>query len=121
MTTRGVRGAITVKENNAFDIGIATKNLLLEIQSKNGMRTCDIASAWFTTTEDINAAFPAAIARELPGWPDVPLMCSHEMKVPDSLPMCLRVLIHWHTDKTQKDIKHIYLEGAVTLRPELKN
>jgi len=83
----------------------------------NGVRTEDIASAFFTTTPDLTAEFPAVAAREM-GWTHVALMCGHEMSVPGSLPMCLRVLLHVNTDKSQGEIVHVYLRGARALRPE---
>ena len=85
---------------------------------KNDIKSTDIASAIFTTTPDLNAAFPALAARQL-GWLDVPLLCTHEIDVPDSLRMCIRVLIHWNTDRDQSKIDHIYVKDAVALRPDL--
>ncbi len=61
------------------------------------MEADDVASAIFTTTIDLNADYPAVAARTL-GWREVALMCMHEMNVPQSLKMCVRVLIHWNTD-----------------------
>ena len=77
----------------------------------------DVASAIFTTTTDLTATFPALAAREI-GWLEVPLMCSHEMAVPGALQKCVRVLIHINTTKSAHEIKHVYLKGAVHLRPE---
>ena len=85
---------------------------------KNGMEASDIASAVFSTTSDVNAAFPALAARQL-GWLDVPLLCTHEIDVPDSLRMCIRILIHWNTEKLQSEVDHVYVKDAVALRPEL--
>jgi chorismate mutase len=77
----------------------------------------DVASAIFTTTPDLNSAFPATAARQL-GWLDVPLMCSHEIEVAGSVTMCIRVLLHWNTDRAQHDIQHVYLKEAQRLRPD---
>ena len=54
------------------------------------------------------------------GWLDVPLLCGHEINVPGSLPHCIRVLIHWNTEKHQRDIRHIYIRGAESLRPDVR-
>ncbi|MGD0353264.1 MAG: chorismate mutase [Dehalococcoidia bacterium] len=117
MWCRGIRGAITVPENKKEAIGAATKELLQKMIKVNEVKISDIACILFTTTSDLNAAFPAAAAREL-GWTQVPLLCGHEMNVPGSLPSCLRVLVLFNTDKRNEEMVHVYLGGAVTLRDE---
>ena len=119
MTIRGIRGAITVNADEAGLILQATRELLAGIQQANAkLRTDDIASALFTVTEDVTSTFPAQAAREL-GWTDVPMMCAREIPVTGSLPLCIRVLIHWNTELPQNEIKHVYLRDAATLRPDL--
>ena len=118
MPSRGVRGATTVAANEREEILAATRQLLALIIRYNGIESRDVASAFFTTTHDVDAEFPALAARQL-GWLDVPLMCGHEMAVPGSLPRCIRVLIHWNTDKLQKEIEHVYIRDAKRLRPDL--
>jgi len=119
MPIRGIRGATTVTSDNPDLIQQATRELLETILYENrGMRLDDIASALFTTTEDIASAYPALAARQI-GWDQVPMMCACEIPVPDSLSMCIRVLIHWNTDKEQNEIHHVYLRDAVQLRPDL--
>ena len=118
MKCRGVRGATTVDVNTKEAIFAATKELLGEMVKVNGIVSEDVAFAYFTTTSDLNAAFPAAAAREV-RWTDVPLLNGHEMNVPGSLPMCLRILLLVNTDKRQTEIVHIYLKGAKALRPDL--
>jgi chorismate mutase len=99
----------------------ATRELLEAILYENdGIKLDEIASAFFTTTEDIASAYPALAARQM-GWEHVPMMCAREIPVPGSLPKCIRVLIHWNTDKSQQQIKHIYLNEAIKLRPDLVN
>ena len=115
MAIRGVRGATTVKENSKAEMLAVTKELLTEILKANQFKVEDIASILFTVTNDLNAEFPAAAAREL-GWSDIALMCSTEINVPNSLPKCIRVLLHVNSSKPQKDIKNIYLKDAVNLR-----
>jgi chorismate mutase len=114
---RGIRGAITVSDNNKDSIGTATKELLQKMVKVNDVDVDDVACILFTTTSDLNAAFPAAAAREL-GWTRVPLLCGHEMNVPGSLPACLRVLVLFNTDKKNEELVHVYLKGAVVLRDE---
>lgn len=81
----------------------------------NEVKIDDIACVWFTTTPDLNAAFPAAAARKM-GWSNVALLCGHEMNVPGSLPCCLRVLMLVNTTKKSDEIVHIYLKGTEVLR-----
>ncbi len=114
---RGVRGATTVVENDAREILAATRQLLALMIRLNGIESVDVASGVFTTTTDLNAVFPATAARQL-GWMSVPLLCGHEMEVPDSLPRCIRILLHWNTDRNQDEIHHVYLKEAVQLRPD---
>ena len=114
---RGVRGATTVASNEPEAIFAATRELLYTMVRHNDIDPEDVASAYFTTTPDINAAYPATAARQL-GWLDVPLLCGHEMMVPHSLPNCIRILLHWNTSKSQQEITHVYLHEAHTLRPD---
>ena len=115
MFTRGIRGATTVANNSKEEIVTATKELLLEITKQNSFEIEDIASVVFTVTDDLNAEFPAVAARQL-GWQDAALLCAKEIKVPESLVKCIRVLLHVNTEKRQKEIKNIYLKEAVNLR-----
>ena len=117
MQCRGIRGAITVPENKKEAIAASTKELLQKIVDVNSINIGDVACIFFTTTSDLNAAFPAAAAREL-GWTRVPLLCGHEMNVPGSLPRCLRVLVLFNTDKKNEELIHVYLGGAMALRDE---
>ncbi len=114
---RGVRGAITVPDNNAEEILAAARELLQAMVEANQIHPDDITSIYFTTTPDLNAAYPALAARQL-GWSDAALMCAHEMDVPGGLPRCLRVLIHWNTTRSAREIVHVYLKEARALRPD---
>jgi len=119
MTIRGVRGAATVARDQADLILEATRGLLLAIAAANpSLKPEDVASVFFTMTEDLSSAFPAQAARQI-GWSDVPLMCAREIPVPESLQRVVRVLIHWNTDLPSNQIKHVYLGEAVQLRPDL--
>lgn len=118
MFVRGVRGAITVEENSAEAILSATEEMLVWLIEANGIEEDDVASVLFTSTPDINAAFPAKAARNM-GWRHVALMGFQEIDVPEGLKMCVRVLIHWNTDKNNHELKHAFLRGAMALRPDL--
>lgn len=117
MICRGVRGATTVEEDKPDAILRATRELLALMIQVNGIRSEDVASVIFTTTKDVVSQYPALAARQL-GWLDVPLLCSHEMEVPGSLPRCIRILLHWNTERSQAEIHHIYLGAAQSLRPD---
>ena len=119
MPVWGLRGAITVKENQAQDVLNATSELLKAIQTTNlSLQSEDIASILFTVTADLDSVYPAKAAREM-GWAQVPLMCALEIPVPGSLEKCIRVLILWNTPLDQAQINHVYLRDAVKLRPDL--
>ena len=115
---RGIRGAITVESNDAEEIRTATQELLQIILSENQLCTEDLVSAIFTVTSDLNADFPASSARGI-GWQLVPLLCATEIPVPGALPRCIRVLLHSNTTRNQKEIRHIFLRNAASLRKDL--
>jgi len=117
---RGIRGAITVERNTREEIIAATKELLLSLIRENEIEIEDIASIFFTLTPDLDAEFPALAAREL-GWQYVPLLCAQEIDVPGAMGKVLRVLMHVNTEKSQKELKHLYLKGAATLRLDLSS
>jgi chorismate mutase len=120
MPVRGVRGATTVEADLAEAIDGATRELLeAMLKSNSGMIPEDLASALFTVTDDLSASFPASAARNL-GWENVPLICAQEIPVPEGLPRCIRVLLHWNTDLPQSAIHHVYLGAAAAMRPDLK-
>ena len=119
MACRGVRGAVTVEVDSASAIVQATRQLLECIVEANDIQVADIASAFFTATPDLTSAFPAKAARDL-GWQHVALLDAQEIPVPGSVPQCVRVLLHWNTDRSQAAIQHIYLGGAASLRPDLQ-
>lgn len=118
MPCRGIRGATTVDTDSAAEILAATRELLDSIVQANDVAAEDIASVVFTATRDLTAAFPAQAARDL-GWHQVALLDAQEIPVPGSLARCVRVLVHWTTEKAQAEMRHVYLRGAVVLRPDL--
>ena len=116
MRCRGLRGATTARENSPGAILAATRELLERLVARNALRVSDIASAFFTVSDDLDAAYPALAAREL-GWNDVALLCAREIPVPGSVERCIRVLLHINTTRGQDDLRHIYLREAAALRP----
>ncbi len=118
MSCRGVRGATTVANNCREEILSGTRELLALLVRRNEIDPTDIAMTLFSVTHDLDAEFPALAARQL-GWLEVPMLCGHEMCVPGSLPLCIRVMITWNTEKAQDEIHHIYIRGAKKLRPDL--
>ena len=116
---RGVKGATTTTGTSAEDVLSATEQLLSTLIEENGIDQDDVAAVQFTTSPDLVAEFPAVAARERLDWNDVPLMCGHEMARPGALTQCIRILIFWNTDKAQNEVKHVYLNDAAKLRPDL--
>ena len=119
MTTvcRGIRGAITVEGNTKEAIFAATKELFGRLVEANQIQELQLAAVFFTTTPDLNDAFPATAVREM-GWNHTALLCGHEMAVPDGLPMCIRILMLLNTDKGPEELVDAYLKGAINLRSE---
>jgi chorismate mutase len=118
MPCRGVRGATTVEDNTREEILKGARQLLALMIRQNEIEPEDVASAIFSCTRDLNLEFPALAARQL-GWLEVPLLCTNEIDIPRSLKKCVRILINWNTEKSQKEIVHIYVKDAVKLRPDL--
>ena len=118
MYCRGIRGATTVERNEREEILTATTELLELLIQHNDLRAEDIASAIFSVTEDLDAEFPALAARQL-GWTEIALMCTREIPVPHSLMKCIRILLHVNTTRSAAEMQHIYIRGAVNLRPTL--
>ncbi len=116
MYCRGIRGATTVEHNDRDEILAATTELLQLMIRHNDLQIEDVASAIFSLTEDLDAEFPAVAARML-GWDCVPLMCTREIPVPGSLLKCVRILLHVNTTRSLSEVQHIYIHGAVNLRP----
>ena len=116
---KAIRGAHTADANTAEAIRSCTLEMLKAIMVENDLTTEDIVSATFSATRDLDAAYPAKFARELPGWDQVPLFCVQEMHVEGSLESCVRVMLLTELDKKTR-VQHVYLGGAERLRPDLK-
>lgn len=115
MYCKGIRGAITIENNTSESIKKATLELLSLMCSENNIKNENISHVIFTTTKDINASFPAKFARKDFGWNNVAMMCFHELDVPNSLPMCLRILIVINCERDFEP-SFVYLKGAANLR-----
>ncbi len=115
MITKGIRGAITVESNTPEAIEQATLELLSEMIKRNNIKISNISHVIFTTTKDLNAAFPAKFPRLTLGWDNIAMMCFHELDVPNSLLMCLRILIVLNCEEDFKQ-EFVYLKDAVNLR-----
>jgi chorismate mutase len=119
VVNRGIRGATTVTKNEEAEILRETVILLREIVERNDVIAENISNVWITMTNDLDATFPARAIREIEGWEMVPLMCSTEIPVKGSLPKCIRLMVQINTDKSQREIRHVYLNEAQKLRPDL--
>ncbi|KOP63835.1 chorismate mutase [Bacillus sp. FJAT-18019] len=119
MMNRGIRGATTVTRNDEQEIVQETLRLLEEMVRRNELEPEYISNIWITMTQDLDATFPAKAIRQLDGWDLVPLMCSVEIPVQGSLPRCIRFMVQVNTEKSQSEIKHVYLNEAKRLRPDL--
>jgi chorismate mutase len=118
VTVRAARGAIHVSEDAADVILSATERLLSALLERNGVDRDGIVSAFFTVTDDLRSAFPAEAARRM-GLGRVPLLCAQEIPVVGSLPMVIRILVHFHTARAAAEVVHVYLDGAESLRDDL--
>lgn len=116
---RAIRGAITVPRDDSTCVSVATRTLLTRIMVENALSVDDLVSAVFTVTRDIRSGFPALAARGLPGWSQVPLLCAAELDIVGALPHCLRVLLHAYVKQPDFNARHVYLEGARVLRPDI--
>ena len=123
MPVRGIRGATTAPVNSAEAITEATEELLIELTRLNELEKDEVCFAYFTTTHDLTAEFPAYAARRL-GWLEVPLLCGHDMDVqlpnPRGVPMCIRILLLYNTAKPQSAMRFAYLRGAKAIKADLE-
>jgi chorismate mutase len=118
MAVRALRGATTLDEDTPEQMDTRVKALLATLFERNDVGPEDMISAFFTATPDIRSAFPATVARAF-GLDDVPLLGAQELDVEGALPRCVRVMVHLETDKPRRELRHVFLEGAAALRPDL--
>lgn len=117
MNCRGLRGATTATANTRDAMLEATRELLTRLVERNGIAIEDIVSVFFTVTDDLNAVYPALAAREM-GWTETALLCAREIPVEGATTeRCVRVLLHVNTERTAREMQHVYLRDAVVLRP----
>ena len=119
LLVRALRGATTVERNDADAIAAATRELLSAMLEATAVSVDDLISVLFTTSPDLNAAFPAAAARGI-GFQTVPLMCASEIDVPGAKALCIRVMMHAYTTLSRDEIRHVYLRDAQGLRDDLR-
>jgi len=118
MRVRGIRGATQIDADRPEQIVDSVSELLTQMLAVNQIEVEDLISIIFTSTPDLTSEFPAVAARKI-GLGNVPLLCSVEINVPNSLPKVVRVLIHAHLDRQLIEVKHVYLKGASVLRKDL--
>lgn len=118
---QAIRGATTVSENVADEIAAAVHELLDILETRNQLSPEHLISVTFSVTRDLDALFPAAAARQRPGWDAVPLLDVQHMHVEGSLPRCIRILIHAQIPVLHPDVCHVYLRNAADLRPDISN
>ncbi len=115
---RAIRGATTASENTVDAIREALMELLDEIETRNQLEPSEIISATFTVTRDLDAIFPAAIARQRHEWDNVPMLDVQQMHVEGSMERCIRLLIHANLPASNTQVYHTYLRQAKSLRPD---
>lgn len=118
MPVRGIRGAINVDANTREAIFARTRELLKAMIRANRLRPEDVAAAFFTMTPDLDADFPAYVARDM-GWMHVPMMCAGELGVPGAMPRVVRIMLLVNTNVPPEKIRHQYLGDTPALRPDL--
>jgi chorismate mutase len=114
---RAARGAIRVPSDDGDALLGSTERLLAAVLERNGVDPEDLVSIMFTATEDLRSAFPAEAARRM-GLGRVPLLCAQEIAVEGSMPSVIRILLHFHSDRTIDEVVHVYLDGAESLRDD---
>ncbi|MGB3309332.1 MAG: chorismate mutase [Nodosilinea sp.] len=114
-----IRGAVTVPENTEGAIREAVTELMDALEERNRLNPTCVISATFSVTRDLDAVFPAAIARQRPQWDNVALLDVQHMHVEGSLPYCIRILMHVQLPALHDKVQHVYLRGACDLRPDL--
>jgi chorismate mutase len=114
---RALRGATTASANTCDAIGEAVSELIDVLMERNRLEGTQLLSVTFSVTADLDACFPAAIARRRPDWANVALLDCQQMAVAGDLPRCIRLLAHAWLD-ARRDSVHPYLREASRLRPD---
>lgn len=113
-----LRGATTCDSDTAEQVDARTSELIVQMLSRNGIAHEDLVSVLFTATDDLHSQFPATAARSL-GLGDVPLICARELDIEGAMPRAIRVLMHFYTDRSRSELRHVYLGAAKALRDDL--
>jgi chorismate mutase len=111
------RGAVQAEANEAGAIVAATTELMREVLERNGLSPAALVSCLFTTTDDLDAEFPAVAARGI-GLDAVPLLCCREIPVPGSMERVIRVMVHFYA-APDLEPEHVYLGATQSLRSDL--
>lgn len=114
----GLRGATTLDVDERDHLVGRVRVLLGEMLARNDIDHDDLISIIFTATDDVHSCFPALAAREM-GLGDVPLLCARELDIDGGTPRCIRILVHFTSERTRAEVRHVYLEGAQHLRDDL--
>jgi chorismate mutase len=117
LTLCALRGATTAAANTVEAIGEAVSELVDAVIERNQLAGEQLLSVTFSVTADLDACFPAAIARRRPGWQQVALLDCQQMAVAGDLPRCIRLLAHVWLEPQQLPV-HPYLRDAARLRPD---
>ena len=112
-----IRGATTASGNSVREIEIAVVELIDELISRNNLIKTNILSVIFTATKDLDACFPASIARKFNGLDSVAFLDCQQMFVSDDVDFCIRIMAQVLLP-ANTPIKHPYLRGASKLRTD---
>ncbi|HEU4949015.1 MAG TPA: chorismate mutase [Kribbella sp.] len=118
MAVRAIRGATQLDVDEREHLLDRTAELVNAVLEANDLTPDDLISILFTVTPDLHSEFPAVAGRQV-GLVDVPLMCAREIDVPHALPRVVRMMVHADSPRSREKVQHIYLHGAVSLRPDL--
>ena len=112
-----IRGATTASGNSVGEIEVAVIELIDELISRNNFIKSNILSITFTATKDLDACFPASIARKFNGLDSVAFIDCQQMYVSNDIDFCIRIMAQVLMPPNNP-IKHPYLKGAAILRTD---
>jgi chorismate mutase len=118
VAVRAIRGATQLEKDEREHLLERSAELVRAVLQANDLESADLISILFTVTPDLRSEFPAVAGRQI-GLTDVPLMCMQEIDVPHALPRVVRMMVHAESPRSREKIQHVYLHGAVKLRPDL--
>lgn len=118
MAVRAVRGATQLEVDEREHLLARVAEMITTMLESNGLGLDDLISVLFTVTSDISSEFPAVAGRQV-GLVDIPQLCAMEVDVPGALPRVVRMMLHTESERARSEIQHVYLHGAVALRPDL--